>query len=70
MSMQQRIESTLGLLQPEHLQVLDDRGDRHVERLCEAADRGRPRAESLQDAPASRLGERFERAVHSGIFKH
>src|SRR5659263_440705 len=55
----------------QHLQVLDDGGERHGERAGELAHRGRPAAEALHHAPAARVGERLEHAIESvGFVKH
>ena len=47
----------------EHLQMLVDGRQRHVERLRELADRGRPARQSLDDDAPSRIGESLEDAV-------
>src|SRR2546430_1260040 len=45
----------------EHLQVLGDRGKRHVKRLRELSDGGVPRRQPGEDRTAGRIGDRPER---------
>src|SRR2546421_6929582 len=47
----------------QHLQVLDHRRQRHRQRLCEFADRGRPAAQPLDDDPSIGIGQRVEDAI-------
>ena len=52
----------------EHLHVLDDRGQRHGERLRQLAHRRRAVAEPFDDGTAGRIGEGLEGVVeHRGI---
>src|SRR6266498_1002478 len=49
----------------EHLQVLGDRGQSHVERLRQLGDRGLPRRESREDRPPRGIRESGERAAQA-----
>ena len=60
------LPSLFGLHQPaflQHLQVLNDRGQGDVERLCQPRDRDRSLAELLQNRPARGIAEGVEDTV-------
>jgi hypothetical protein len=50
--------------------VLLDAVEREAERLGELADRGRPAAEALQDAPARRIRQGEERPIECSVIVH
>ena len=54
----------------QHLEVLNDPRERHVQRLREVADRCRPPAQPLDDRPARGVRERVEDPVDGGLVKH
>ena len=55
----------------EDLEVLDDRGERHVERLGQLADRRRAAREAVDHRAPRRIGQRVEHAVERGVMvKH
>ena len=55
----------------QHLQVLDDAGERHVEWSGELADRGRSAAQAFHHRPPAGIGERLEHPVERGaLVKH
>src|SRR5438034_11251908 len=49
----------------EHLEVLRNRGKRHVERLRELGDRSLPRREAREDRPPGRVGDGSERRAQA-----
>ena len=57
--------------QPEHVKVLKERGEGHVERPCQLAHRGDAAAQALEDGAARRVGERAEDAIEGdGLVRH
>ena len=55
----------------QHLQVLDDRGQRHLQRPGQLTDRGRPPGQPLHHPPPAGVGEGVEHPVERRLLvKH
>jgi hypothetical protein len=47
----------------QHLQMLEHRGQRHLKRLGQLLDGGRPAAEAVYHAAPGRIGQRLEHQI-------